>query len=171
MQNQLKKEIFPRYTTTTSDMNILIVYASNSGSTFQVAEIIEFELAKKHHVVVQTAAQTLAEELHKYDLVILGSPSWSVEGNEGYPAEPMLALLRGAMNTKFVHKKFALFGCGDTSYTYFCGAVDWLEKFVDDVRGDRVVESLRVDGFYFDLKNAKRKAGEWARTLRKVLNN
>ncbi len=136
-----------------------------------MAELIEAELAKRHHVVLQKAVQTLPEDLHKYDLVILGTPSWSVEGHEGYPAEPMLALLRGAMNTKFVHKKFALFGCGDSSYTYFCGAVDFLEKFVKDVRGNKVIHSLRIDGFYFDLNNARLQAGEWAKALRKVLDN
>ncbi len=43
-------------------------------------------------------------------------------------------------------RAFALFGCGDSSYTYFCGAIDVLEDRVQKLGGNLVFDSLRIDG-------------------------
>ena len=45
-------------------------------------------------------------------------------------------------------KPCAVFGLGDSSYTYFCGAVAHLEAFIKRTGGTLTVPSLKVDGFY-----------------------
>jgi len=47
---------------------------------------------------------------------------------------------------KLSGKKFAVFGCVDSSYDYFCGAVDALEDRLSKLGATLVCESLRIDG-------------------------
>jgi len=42
--------------------------------------------------------------------------------------------------------RLAVFGCGDMSYTYFCGAVDAIEERLKKLGASLVSESLRIDG-------------------------
>lgn len=150
-------------------MKILISYATNSGSCFLVAERIQKILAPAHTVVVQLAAKTTPDDIEKNDCIILGTPSWSVEGHEGYPQESMLKLLRAGSNHNFPSKLFALYGCGDNSYTFFCGAVDHLENFVISVKGQTVLESLRLDSYFFELKRNNDLVDAWTQKIAKKL--
>lgn len=152
-------------------MKILLVYATNSGSTYLVSERIRVILARRFSIQAQKAADTRPTDLRKYNLIILGTPSWSVEGHEGYPHETVLALIRGLNREAVSRQRFALFGCGDTSYTYFCGAVDYLEKWVADSGGTQVGPSLRIDGYFFDLVRHEHLTDEWARKLTKTVLN
>jgi len=150
-------------------MHVLIVYASNSGSTFQVAEMLGTILGTEHTVVVQKAEITTPDDLMKHDLVLLGSPSWSVEKKEGMPLPAMLALLRNAEPFNFSKHTFALFGCGDALYTNFCGAVDYMEEWLTRVHGRKLLNSLRIEGYYFDLKKNVSLVGGWGREVAKMM--
>jgi len=46
----------------------------------------------------------------------------------------------------FKGKRFAVFGCGDSTYDYFCGAVDAIEELIKAKGGTLVMESLKIDG-------------------------
>jgi flavodoxin len=146
-------------------MNILLIYATNSGSTYSVAKIIEEVLAQKHTVTLKQAAETNPEELEGYDAVILGSPSWDYQGHQGYPHDSIVDLTTALQTKSFKDKPFAVFGCGDSSYTIFCGAVDHLEKFVHDVEGRHLATPLKIDGFFFDLDTNTQKVEAWAEAL------
>ena len=146
-------------------MKLLLVYATNSGSCFLVAERVVAILKAKHQVTVQLAVHTTPDDLEKFDGIILGTPSWSVEGQEGYPHETMLKLIRACAGRDFSSKRFALFGCGDNSYTIFCGAVDHLVKFVSSVHGKNIVDPLRIDSYFFDLKGNNKLVDAWAKKL------
>lgn len=150
-------------------MDILIVYASNSGSTFLTAEALAGILSKKHRVIMRSAETIVPNDFLSYDGVILGSPSWAEEGNEGYPLPAMMKLLRAAESADFSQQWFALFGCGDTSYTYFCGAVNVMEEFLPKFKGKKIVQSLKLDSYYYDLKNSTVKVGEWGSLLLKAI--
>ena len=56
-------------------------------------------------------------------------------------------------------RKVALFGCGDTSYEYFCGAVDKLEELMIKLGANVVNMSLRIDG---DPDDYSKDIDEWA---------
>jgi len=150
-------------------MNIVIVYATNSGSCFLVAEMLTKILSKKHNVTVQTAQHTKPSDLEKFDCIILGSPSWSFEKHEGYPHEAIVALIQKAEKKDFSEKLFAIYGCGDTSYTFFCGAVDHLVDFVLKVGGKQLVEPLRIDGYFFDPQKNNELVEKWTRELLKKI--
>ena len=145
---------------------IVIVYASNSGSTFLVGEIIADILGRKHKIVIQKAVDTRPDDLLKYDIFIFGSPSWSAPGlGEGFPQETMTAFIKSCAGVDLSGKKCAAFGCGDSSYTLFCGAVNQLEKFMADLKGDRLINSLRIDGYFFDRPKNIALVKKWARSL------
>ena len=146
-------------------MKILLIYATNSGSTSLAGCIIRDVLAKKYNVVVKKTVEVDPSELEKYGAIIFGSPSWDFEGKEGQPHQTMLVLMEKLKGTNFSGKPCAVYGCGDTSYTHFCGAVDELEKFVAAEGGKLVMDSLRIDGYYFDLQKNEERVGQWAGAL------
>ncbi len=147
-------------------MKALIAYASNSGSTYLTSLIIqEVLLAHSPQIHVKKAIEVGALDVLDYSLILLGSPSWGVDGKEGQPQETMSELLTRLKSANLAGKHFALFGCGDSSYLSFCGAVDVLEDFVKEVKGVQLVPSLRLDSFYFDLEKNKQLTDAWARQL------
>ena len=151
-------------------MNILIVYATNSGGTQIASQSIQEVLTgKTHTVVVKQAAQTSPPELGQYDLVILGSPSWDYESQEGLPHADFIDLIKKCQGTAFEGKKFAVFGLGDSSYTHFCGAVNHLEEFVTSVKGTKSGESLKIDGFYFNQEKNTELIRSWTEGLSQTL--
>lgn len=147
-------------------MNILIVYATNSGGTQHVANVIADVLqGGQHTVTVQQVRDTKPDQLSQYDAIVFGSPSWDYNGKEGQLHEEMRSFVEGAAGISLEGKKVAVFGLGDSSYMYFTGAVDHLENFVAHCHTSLLVPSLRIDGFYFDLDTNKQRAKEWAQDL------
>ncbi|MBI4067205.1 flavodoxin domain-containing protein [Candidatus Gottesmanbacteria bacterium] len=147
-------------------MNILLIYASNSGGTFLSSGIIVDVLKKhQHSVVVKNVREADPSEIGNYDLIILGSPSWDYQGKEGQPHQDYLPFLEKAKDKNFPGKPFAIYGLGDSSFAYFTGAVDHLENFVKNIGGKLITTSLRIDGFYFDQENNEKKVTDWAEDL------
>jgi len=124
----------------------LIVYGSTTGNTKIVAEQISGILKQKGiEIAVKDVVNTKVEELGEgYDLTILGSSTWGddeIEFQEDFAdffEELDQASLQG--------KKVAIFGCGDTSYEFFCGAVDLLEEKMATLNAKMIIEPLRIDG-------------------------
>ncbi len=157
-------------------MKILVLYATNSGGTFQSSEIIAQVLkSASHEVVVQKVVDSKPADMQGYDLIILGSPSWDYKKDgvrmEGQVHEWYLPFFEAAQDMTMAGKKFAVYGLGDTAYTYFCGAVYFLEKFVQKVQGVLVVPSLKIDGFYFDEAANKEKVRQWAHGVAQTLSS
>lgn len=147
-------------------MKILLTYATNSGSTYLASNIIKETLQLcNNQVNHKLATNTRVKDMEEADLVIMGSPSWLVNDKQGMPHETMLDLMKKLNSPAAKNKKFAIFGCGDCSYTFFCGAVDHMEKFVEKVGGNQVMPSLKIDGFYFNLKDTQEQAHAWAQVL------
>jgi flavodoxin len=66
-------------------------------------------------------------------------------------------------------KHFAIFGLGDSAYPQFTGAVNHLEEFVKKLGGKLVIESCRIDGFFFDQENNEKKLTDWSARLDNIL--
>lgn len=147
-------------------MKILLIYATNSGGTYLASQIIEEVLTHHNHDVTgKNVREINPDELNDYQVIILGSPSWDYQGKQGQPHEDYLPLLEHIRGKAFPEKLFAIYGLGDSSYTYFCGAVNHLEEVVKQMQGKLLVPSLRVDGFYFaEAKNAQL-IRDWAEHL------
>ena len=134
-------------------MKVLIIYATNSGSTYEVTKIIESVLDRKHTVTVQKAAESKPADVLGVDLVLFGSPSWRVGGVEGQIQEIMQEFLDSAKGKLPRGFKFAVFGCGDPDFTHFCQAVDTIVERLKKEGGALIFEPLKIDGFYFHLEN------------------
>ena len=155
-------------------MIVLIVYGTNSGGTQEVAEAIARALtAHEHSVTVKRANEATLDDIAVSDLIILGSCSWDRDDgkqrHEGQLQEHMYAFANSLAGKTFPEKKFAVFGLGDKSYTLYCGAIDHLEDLVRKVQGQKVGESLRIDGYFFNLPANQENAQKWAESLEKGL--
>ncbi len=140
----------------------LIVYGSTTGNTEMTAGMINEVLTSKGvSVTLKNVVDATVEELgNDYDLTLLGASTWGddeIEFQEDF--EPFFEAMDSA-NLK--GKNVALFGCGDTSYEHFCGAVDELERKMDDLGAKLVNVSLRIDG---DVDDAASEINDWAETV------
>jgi flavodoxin I len=137
----------------------LIIYGSTTGNTEMVANRVGEILSKKGlSVVVREVTEAKVSELgNGFDLTLLGASTWGdeeIEFQEDF--EPFFEELDSA-NLK--EKKVALFGCGDSSYEYFCGAVDELEDKMEKLQANVINQSLRIDG---DPDDVDSEIVEWA---------
>ncbi len=146
-------------------MQIAIIYTTNSGATYLVAEEIA-RLLKPHHTATLVRAEdATTAHITENDLIIMGSPSWDSPSKEGSPTPPMLDLLKRLGTIDLNNKPCAVFGCGDHSYTHFCGAVDDLELFVQNHHGQLCVPPLKIDHYFGDEQAAKKHISEWITPL------
>jgi flavodoxin I len=147
-------------------MNILIVFATYSGGTQTVAEIISNALQKKgHSVSVKNPKQTKGDDITSSNLTIFCSPSWDVNGKDGQPHEDFFALMEATKTIMFENIQFAVVGLGDSTYPHFCGAVNVLESFITKKKGVLKSPSLRIDGFFYDEIKHRKTIEEWVHTL------
>lgn len=150
-------------------MNILIVFATNSGTTQVVQELITGVLTRAGHTVtVKEARDAKPEDINASQVVLLGSPSWDFGGSEGMTHEDFVPLMEKLRTMKFDGKPFAIFGLGDSSYKHFCGAVDHLEKLVADIGGKLATPSLHIDNYYTDVTGFDGNIAAWTEKLMKT---
>ncbi|WP_321492006.1 flavodoxin [uncultured Desulfobacter sp.] len=125
----------------------LIIFGSTTGNTESVAETIKRDLSKADYTVkIINVADVDVDILNEaFDLYLLGSSTW---GDDEIEFQEDFVSFYENMNgdIKLSGKKFAVFGCGDSSYQYFCGAVDALEERLGKLGATLVCESLRIDG-------------------------
>ena len=151
-------------------MNILLIYATNSGGTYLCSQIIQDILSARGHTVDIKNVRSLDPSLMtSADLIILGSPSWDYEGLEGQVHEDYRPFMEKAKLVDVSGRRFAVYGLGDSSYTQFCGCAKHLEEFVDAIGGKRVGETLRIDSFYFNQLQNEGRVRTWAETLSSLL--
>ncbi len=140
----------------------LIVFGSTTGNTEATAEQISEVLSGKGlDVTLKNVTNAKVDELGgDYDITLLGASTWGedeIEFQEDF--EPFYEDMDQA---SLKDKKVAVFGCGDSSYEYFCGAVDQLEAKVAELGGNLVNEPLRIDG---DPGDASDDINEWAEAV------
>jgi flavodoxin I len=151
-------------------MNILIVYASNSGGTYLTAkQIAEFLESQGDNVTLLKAADTSIGDFDGKTLVLMGTNTWDILFKEGQPHEAMSALLQRLDGQDFTGKLFAFFGCGDKSYLHFCQAVDTVKAFIESRYGVNVLEPLKIDGYFFSQDKNKELIETWSDELVKKL--
>lgn len=152
-------------------MRVAIIYSTNSGSTYQAATMIADVLEKrKYDVALKRADQADAHTLDQADLILLGSGTWEwvQEGKprlEGQLQDLMRNFLARLDARKYAGQKFAIFACGDSSYTSFAAAADHLEAFVKQAGGQLICPSLRLDQFYFHLEKNRQRVVDWAEKI------
>ncbi len=142
-------------------MKALIVYGSTTGNTEFVASHIEKYLAAEGFEVSNESADSVnAKNLcDGYDLILFGCSTWGDEEIE--LQDDFIPLFDEFDSINAQGKKTAVFGCGDSSYTYFCGAVDAIEQKLTGL-GAEVLDTLKIDG---DPQSEKGSIDDFAKTV------
>jgi len=122
---------------------ILIIYASMTGNTEVMAEIIEQSLKEEGlHVTVKEALRTKPKEMLKYDGVLLGA--YTYEGGE--IGDEFMLFYEDMEQVDLTSKIMAVFGSGDTFYKdTFCVAVDTVTEKLSELGANVVLDGLKVD--------------------------
>ena len=138
----------------------LVVYGSTTGNTELVAKYVAETLAGGGvDVDVQNVAKVSAAGLAGgYDLVLFGCSTWGDDEIE--LQEDFVPLYEELEEAGLTGKKVAVFGCGDSSYSHFCGAVDAIAEKAEQVGATLVGMPLKIDG-----DPDKGEAMAWARDV------
>ncbi len=124
--------------------NAIVVYGSETGNTEAVAEQIVVGLKDENFdVVLKNVTDASVDELSNYDLILLGSSTWGDEEKE--LQVDMVDFYEKLEGFDLTGKQAVAFGCGDSDYTHFCGAVDLLEERLEEIGTNLLYEGLRVD--------------------------
>lgn len=121
---------------------ILVVYASMTGNTEEMAEAIA-EGAKEAgaEVVSKEAFDAGADELNDYDGIIIGAYTWG----DGELPDEFLDFFEAMDSLDLSGKKAAVFGSGDTSYPIFCGAVDTIEAKLKELGAEIAGDCIKFE--------------------------
>ncbi len=125
---------------------VLVVFGSTTGNTEGVAEVITKTLKGGGiETDLKNAADVTAGGLSNgYDVLLFGCSTWGDEEIE--LQEDFVPLFDDFDQVGFDGKNVAVFGCGDSSYTYYCGAVDVIEEKAEQLGASIIVASLKIDG-------------------------
>lgn len=140
----------------------LLIYGSTTGNTESAAQTIAGVLAEENvQVTIKEVTNAKPADLNgDYDLYLLGSSTW---GDEEIELQEDFAEFYEAMNgLDLSDKKMAVFGCGDSSYTHFCGAVDAIEQKAEDLGAVLVAAGLKIDG---DPDDSEQEILDWAQSV------
>ena len=138
----------------------IVIYASETGNTEAIAEEISKGLKDEDlEVTLKNVTGASVEELCNYDLILLGSSTWGDEEKE--LQADMVDFYEELENFDLTNMPAVAFGCGDSDYTHFCGAVDLLEERLEQIGTRLLDEGLRVD----DQDDEEIDARAWAREI------
>ncbi|MGG3120543.1 flavodoxin [Priestia megaterium] len=145
---------------------ILLAYASMSGNTEAIADLIEEELVKHGlHVKRAEVYDIDASDLVSAESIIFGAYTWG----DGELPDDFLDLYDEMADIDLSQKQMAVFGSGDSSYDVFCGAVDLIEEKIKRRNGNIAVPGLKIElsPFGEDVEKCKVFAKSFAEVVAK----
>ncbi|MFN7249989.1 MAG: flavodoxin [Anaerobacillus sp.] len=121
---------------------VLLVYASMTGNTEEMANLVEKGLQTEGVTVdKKDVIDVDLSTLEEYENIILGAYTWG----EGALPDEFLDLYDDMETIDLSGKTFAVFGTGDSGYAIYCGAVDLLEDVIKEKGGKLALEGLKVE--------------------------
>ncbi|MEN0642659.1 flavodoxin [Alkalicoccobacillus gibsonii] len=121
---------------------IVLVFASMSGNTEDIADLITGKLRANGFVVDQEEMEEYdPANLTEYDGIIIGSYTWG-DGDLPYEAEDFYTAMD---DVDLSGKQAAVFGSGDTVYPEFCEAVHTFEKKLVECGAVLITEGLKIE--------------------------
>jgi len=146
--------------------NVLIVYGSTTGNTENSANKIAAVLkGAGNNVTLLDAGKAQANGLCAgWDCVLFGCSTWGDETIE--LQDDFVSLFDEFDCIGASGVKTASFGCGDSSYTYYCGAVDAINEKLEQLGANIIVQGLKIDG---DPDDAKDEIEAWAAEVAEAL--
>lgn len=127
-------------------VSALIVYGSTTGNTEYVAGVVGRVLgAQGFSVTTVDAGQAEASGLcDNYDFVLFGCSTWGHDTIEFQ--DDFVDLFDNFEKINAEGKNTAVFGCGDTAYPYYCGAVDVIAEKLNEMGAKVLGSRLKIDG-------------------------
>ncbi|EUJ19391.1 flavodoxin [Listeria aquatica] len=121
---------------------VMIVYASMTGNTQEIADILGEELEKYDiEVEIEECINVEPEELLDYDGALIGGYTY----DDGQLPDEFVDFYEDMADVDFSGKVCASFGSGDTFYDEFCLTVDLVETRLKEKGAIVPVEGLKVD--------------------------
>ncbi|KHE67681.1 flavodoxin [Halobacillus sp. BBL2006] len=121
---------------------ILICFASMSGNTEDLADLIQTYLEEDGHTVFMEEMDEIDPSyFHEYDGSIIGSYTWN-DGDLPYEAEDFYD---GLEDEDLKGVPVCVFGSGDTAYPKFCEAVNIFEKGLMNRGATLMQEGLKIE--------------------------
>ncbi|MBC1458263.1 flavodoxin [Listeria newyorkensis] len=121
---------------------VMIVYASMTGNTEEIADILGEELEKYDiEVEIEECISVEPEKLLEYDGALIGGYTY----DDGELPDEFVDFYEDMSDVDFSGKVCASFGSGDTFYDEFCLTVDLVEKRLKEQGATVPVEGLKVD--------------------------
>lgn len=108
---------------------VLILYASSTGNTEEIAIMLEDILKKENVSIFMKNLESMdmeAVDLTKYDGILFGTYTYD-DGNLPFETDIFCDSIQVL---DLSGKTIGVFGSGDTSYFQFCGAVDEMKEEV-----------------------------------------
>lgn len=144
-----------------------IFYGTLTGNTQAVAEkIAEICLEKGKEVETINIAEADSSSFAAAPVVILASSTW----DDGHLQADWGDFVERTANENInlTGKKIAVFGCGDSNYTQYCKAADLLEQYAVERGGQKMLDTLKIDGFP-NMEDNQAKIRQWAEQLSALL--
>jgi flavodoxin short chain len=144
----------------------LIIYGTTTGNTKDMAITVKRTLEESGvKTELRDVVNVVKEDLiADHDLLLLGCPAYGDDSVE--LQEDFAEFYESLDGINLSGHKFAVFAPGDSSYEYFCGSVDLLEKKIEELGGEKLMDGLKVDG---DPGDAEEEIIEWAESLAAAL--
>lgn len=121
----------------------LIVYASWTGTTASIAELLAQDLrALKIEVLVKECTEVYPKEYIDYDICVMATYTYGSDGALPEEAEDFFYDLE---EVDLKGKVFGVLGSGDRIYEKFCPAVDDFDKQFEKTHATRGVEPLKIN--------------------------
>ncbi|MNB68377.1 Flavodoxin [compost metagenome] len=123
-------------------VRILVAYASLTGNTEEMAELIAEGIRQAgNEAVLKEVHECNADEITAYDGAILGAYTWG----DGELPDEFLDFYEEMDELDLKGRKAAVFGSGDTGYAIYCGAVDLLEKKLTERGAELAQTGLKIE--------------------------
>lgn len=121
---------------------IIVVYASLTGNTEEMAELIAEGIRDAGAVAdLKMVEDCSAVRLLEYDGYLLGTYTWG----DGELPDEFADFADELEDIGLQGGRAAVFGSGDTTYRLYCGAVDELEGRLRSLGASIVQDSLKVE--------------------------
>ena len=116
--------------------SIHIIFASTSGHTEYVVQVLQQEIQEARITAVAAELAT-KEDFEKGDFLVLASGTWNTGGQEGQLNPHMHLLLKKKFaDHDLAGRKVAMIGLGDERYRYRARAIDHIKKFIEGHNGE-----------------------------------
>lgn len=122
--------------------NIIIVFASMTGNTEEMAEAVAAGMAETvQRLELKDVMDTDVEDLKEYDGVLLGAYTWG----DGELPDEFLDFYEELDDLNLSGMPAAVFGSCDSSYPFYGAAVDTLDEKLRELGADLLLDGLKVE--------------------------